>query len=262
MKKGFLRLLLPPRLIPLARLLYYRPRALLFVGNQVICPFCGAHLRCFLPYSGSQNALCPYCFTLARHRTLWFYLLEHTNLFSERLRVLHVAPEYALQRKLRACPNLDYTSADLTSVEAMEYMDITAIPYADKTVDVILCSHVLEHIPDDRKAMREICRILKPGGWAILLVPFDPNRATTLEDPSIVDPRERERLYGQPDHVRLYGKKDYIARLKQAGFTVTVSVPASTLDPSLIERHGLQTDMTIFHCTKLADVAANAGFVK
>jgi len=130
----------------------------------------------------------------------------------------------------------------------MIHMDITAIPFNDHTFDVILCSHVLEHVQDDRKAISELYRVLKPGGWAILMVPIDLDRATTFEDPSVIDPKERERLFGQHDHVRWYGR-DFLTRLEQAGFIVRQETYAHELDASAIEKHVLSSDEIIFLCT-------------
>jgi SAM-dependent methyltransferase len=182
---------------------------------------------------------------------LWLYLQKRTNIFSDRLRVLHFAPEFIIQKKLRSCPNLDYTSADLDSPLAMAKVDITNIPYAENTFDVILCSHVLEHIPDDQQAMSELYRVLKPGGWVLILVPFDTERAETFEDPNIVDPKERTRLFGQHDHVRIYGR-DLMDRLERAGFTVNQEFYPRELGPVLAQRYGLLVEVDMFYCTKQA----------
>lgn len=160
--------------------------------------------------------------------------------------MLHFAPD-ALERKLRTSPNLTYISTDLDSPEAMIHMDITDIPFNDHTFDVILCSHVLEHVPNDRKAMSELYRILKPGGWAILLVPIDFDRDTTFEDPSVVDPKEREHLFGQHDHVRRYGR-DYLTRLEQAGFIVRQEKYAHELDSLAVQQYVLPSSEVIFSC--------------
>ncbi len=193
--------------------------------------------------------MCPRCDSLDRHRLLWLYLHNCTNIFRERLRVLHFAPEAIIQKKLRASPNLEYTSADLDSPLAMVSLDITDIPYAENTVDVILCSHVLEHIPDDRKAMSELYRILKPVGGALLQVPFDAERFETFEDPNVVDPKERERLFGQFDHVRVYGR-DFKDRLEHAGFTLRRECYAQELGPTLTQRYNALVEVDMFYCTK------------
>ena len=246
--KLYARELLPSRFFLWSKSLYYRLQALpCVVGKSVTCPCCGHQLRRFVSFSG-RPTLCPWCWSLPRHRLLYFYLQSHTNLFRDTLTVLHFAPD-ALAWRLRASPQLIYVSADLEDPRAMKKIDITAIPFADQTIDAILCSHVLEHVPDDSKAMSELYRILKPGGWAILLVPINLDRATTFEDPSIVDPKERERLFGQYDHVRIYGR-DYVTRLEQAGFTVRQDEYARTLDSSFIQQHGLNSNDTIFFCSR------------
>jgi SAM-dependent methyltransferase len=200
-----------------------------------------------MPGRNPTNPICPRCGAQARHRALWLYLHERTHLFSSKgLKVLHFAPERALGRALAGAPGIDYVSADLHDPAAMEQFDITDIPHPDGSFDVILCIHVLEHVDDDRRAMRELHRILAPNGFAIVLVPLDLARADTYEDPSITDPQERERAFWQADHLRLYGR-DFPGRLREAGFDVTVDQWVRTLDPSTIQRHGLfpQEDMYV-----------------
>jgi len=253
--------LIPPRYRPAARKLHreldrwlrgqklYRwLRVLPYSGNQVYCPCCDSHFHHFIPYSRG-NGMCPRCDSLDRHRLLWLYLHNCTNIFHDRLRVLHFAPEAIIQNKLRASPNLEYTSADLDSPLAMISLDITDIACAENTFDVVLCSHVLELIPDDRKAMSELYRILKPGGWALLLVPFDAEGSETLVDPRVVGPKERERLFGQFDHFRVYGR-DFKDRLEHAGFTVRQECYAQELDPILAQYYVLLAEVDMFYCTK------------
>jgi SAM-dependent methyltransferase len=220
-------------------------------GDAVHCPCCGGHFAGFI--SGGPclrpNACCPRCGSLERHRLLWLYLQEKTGFFTQQLRVLHVAPESIFQETFKRLPNLDYISADIASPLAMVKMDITDIHFPDNTFDVILCSHVLEHIPDDRLAMRELFRVLKPGGWAILQVPIDMARETTYEDPAITGPEERRIHFGQDDHVRWYGR-DYEARLTAAGFAVSVRSFASEIPADSVASCGILTNEDIFHCAK------------
>lgn len=219
--------------------------------NLVYCPCCNGNFPSFIAGGPNlrPNAYCPRCGSLERHRLLWLYLKERTNFFTEQLKVLHVAPEKILQEAFQILPNLDYVSADLASPLAMIKMDITDIPFDDHAFDVIICSHVLEHIPDDRKAMRELLRVLKPGGWAILQVPIDLNRAETFEDPTITDPAERQRLFGQDDHVRWYGR-DYPNRLRESGFEVSIQSFAAELPAELVKRTGIVTGEDIYFCHK------------
>jgi SAM-dependent methyltransferase len=227
-----------------------RWRLLRLRGHAVECPCCGGNFGHFMPGRDPNNPICPRCGAQARHRALWLYLGERTNLLhGEELRLLHFAPERALGRRLGATAGIHYVSADLDAPEAMEHFDITDIPHGDDSFDAILCIHVLEHVEDDRKAMRELRRILRPGGWAIVLVPLDLSRAETYEDPSITDPAARERAFWQADHLRLYGR-DFPERLREAGFDVTVDEWVRTLDPAAIERHGLFPLEDMYVCTK------------
>jgi hypothetical protein len=192
---------------------------------------------------------CPKCTSLERHRSVWLFFQQRTNLLTEPVRMLHIAPEPATGPRVAALPNVQYLSADLDSDRAMVNFDLTDIPYPDGSFDAIFASHVLEHIPDDRRAMSEMCRVLAPGGWAVLLVPmFGPN---TREDFTIVDPAERERLFGQHDHVRMYGHDgEYERRLEEAGFEVTADYFVRGLDPALARRYRLTEDELIHYCVK------------
>lgn len=217
------------------------------------CPCCGGHAADFLSFGvvPRPHAMCPACRALERHRLLWLYFAARTNILSgEPLSVLHVAPEPVFQQALRQRPHLRYVSADVQAQDAMTRMDITSIPMRDGTFDVILCNHVLEHVPEDRQAMRELYRVLKNGGWALLQVPLDSSLATTREDPSVTDPAERQRLFGQRDHVRLYGR-DYRSRLEDAGFDVRVDAFIESLDSATIARHALVAE-DIYCCRKLS----------
>ncbi len=192
-----------------------------YIGNKVECPVCGKHFRKFLPYGygkAMDNRLCPYCLSLERHRLIWLYLKQRSNFFEAPLKVLHFAPEQPFLKRFKALKNLDYTTADLDSPIADLHLDVANIDLPDDQYDVVICNHVLEHVNDVNKAFSEIKRILKPGGWAILMVPINPD-VDTWEDPSITDPEERKRCFGQYDHVRQFGR-DYAQVLEKAGFTV------------------------------------------
>ena len=179
--------------------------------------------------------------------TLFFPI--RTNLFDGTPRkMLHIAPEAYLSRIFQQVPNLDYLSADLDSPRAMVKMDITNIQYPDNSFDVIICIHVLEHVPDDRQALSEFFRVLKPGGWAILQVPMS-DREVTYEDFTITSPAERERHFGQTDHVRWYGR-DYKDRLARAGFQVQVDRFTRELDSSEVRKNGLMYSEDVFLCRK------------
>jgi methyltransferase family protein len=227
----------------------------LFVGRRYECPCCGGRFRKFRVYeteSGRREAMCPKCGALGRHRVDWLFIRDRTDLHrgDKNVRLLHVAPEYALQQRLVQLPNVSYVSADLYSVMAMERMDITDIRFEQGSFDAIVCNHVLEHVPDDRKALSELHRVLRPGGWAMLQAPVDRKLEATLEDPTVTDAAQRLRLYGQRDHVRLYGR-DYSQRLEEAGFSVSVEPYVKTLAPSLVERYVLDLAEEIYFCRKL-----------
>ena len=216
---------------------------LLFPGKHYECPCCGELAESFLPHGviQRQNARCPGCGSLARHRLHWLFLKTRTNLYSEPLKVLHFAPEPGLQRLLQSRRNLTYHSADLGSRRAAEHFDICAIPYPADTFDVVLCSHVLEHVPDDRKAMSELFRVMKPGAWGLIEAPIPSKRTETFEDWSVTSETDRERVFGQRDHVRIYGR-DYYDRLRSAGFSVEEHHYAKELPASMIEKHLLRAN--------------------
>lgn len=219
--KFFLNLVPRPLLIKLSYGI--RPvLALWYSGNTYVDPIDGKSFRSFLPYgyeNPRENVLSPSTLSLERHRLLWLFLKNKTNFFTEELKVLHFAPEQAFYNLFKKMKNLNYVTTDLNSPLADVKADICNLPFADSTFDVILCNHVLEHIPDDGKAMQELYRVLKSGGWGIFQIPQDLSRASTFEDNSITDKKERARIFGQYDHVRVYGR-DYFQRLENAGFRV------------------------------------------
>lgn len=220
-------------------------------GLSRYCPCCQSTVRAFKHFGVVRrpDAECPVCGALERHRLIYLYMTKKTDLFdAPRKKMLHVAPEPQLSRLLQNSEQVDYLSADLFNPNVMVKMDITDIQYPDETFDVIYCSHVLEHVPDDRKAMREFFRVLKTGGWAILLVPITAE--TTFEDPSVSSPEERERLFGQHDHVRRYGP-DYVDRLREAGFTVAVDEYVRDLDEETRRRYSLISE-PVYFCRKEA----------
>jgi SAM-dependent methyltransferase len=169
------------------------------------------------PASGERRA-CPRCGSRQRHRLLAIYLRERTDAFTRPQDVLHLAPEDGLRHRLRAVHGPRYVTADVEPGRADVAADIEVLPFEDDSFDAILCIHVLEHVADDRNAMRELRRVLRPGGWAVIQVPI--LRETTVEDPTEQDPAERLRRFGQDDHVRVYGA-DFFERLRDAGFRPT-----------------------------------------
>jgi hypothetical protein len=221
-------------------------------GLARYCPCCEAHIRRFTPFWLDPNpeASCPVCGSMQRHRLIWLYMNQKTDLFDgNQKKMLHVAPEPQLARLFQRSDYIHYLSADLSATNAMVQMDITDIQYSNNIFDVIYCSHVLEHVPDDSKAMREFHRVLKSDGWAILQVPITVD--TTFEDKTVNSDEERKRLFGQHDHVRRYGL-DYKDRLSNAGFAVTVDRFVRGLDHRDVNRFGLMPDEDVYFCRKQA----------
>lgn len=233
----------------LIRLSYVvRPILAFFLrGNKFIDPIDGKGFKSFLPYGyGKQrsNVLSPSTLSLERHRLLWLYLKNETDFFSEKtktdspLRVLHFAPEQCFLKAFKNLKNLDYTTTDLESPIADVKADICNLPFKDNSYDIILCNHVLEHIPDDTKAMQELYRVMKVGGMGIFQIPQDLNRAKTFEDNSITDRNQRAKIFGQYDHVRVYGL-DYFNKLRAIGFKVNEVDYTATLSAKAIETYCL-----------------------
>ena len=226
--------------------------ALALRGSTYTDPIDGKSFKSFLPYGyGTQrtNVLSPSTLSLERHRMLWLYLNDETDFFTAPLKVLHFAPEQAFYKLFRKQKNLDYTTTDLFSPLADVKADICDLPFEDNQYDVILCNHVLEHIPDDTKAMQELYRVLKPGGMAILQIPQDLNRETTFADDSITDQKERAKIFGQYDHVRIYGR-DYFNKLRSIGFTVIEEDYTNKISPELVEKYCLAKGEVIPVCFK------------
>lgn len=243
MKKIFKLILnLVPRPL-LIRLSYFISPVLAFFlkGDKFTDPIDGKSFKTFLPYGyGNQrnNVLSPSTLSLERHRLLWLYLKNETDFFTANKSVLHFAPEQCFLKRFKNLKNLDYTTTDLLSPIADVKADICNLPFEANSYDIIFCNHVLEHIPDDSKAMQELYRVLKPNGMAILQIPQDLNRETTFEDNSIIDKKERAKIFGQYDHVRIYGL-DYFDKLRSIGFKVEEVDYTATLSAKAIEKYCL-----------------------
>ena len=256
--------------------------AFLLKGNRFTDPIDGKSFKMFLPYGyGNQrnNVLSPSTLSLERHRLLWLYLQNETDFFnselvseskqinsestisnnkriilrddetSSNLKVLHFAPEQEFYKRFKKQTNIKYTTTDLLSPLADVKADICNLPFQDNHYDVILCNHVLEHIPNDTKAMQELYRVLKPGGMAILQIPQDLSRATTFSDDSIVDQKERAKIFGQYDHVRVYGR-DYFNKLRSIGFRVVEEDYTFKIAPELVTKYCLAKGEIIPVCFK------------
>lgn len=214
--------------------------AIFYKGSKVECPVCQSKFRVFLPYGreSRSNALCPSCLSLERHRLMWLYLSRETDFFKNKAKLLHIAPEHCFIDRFENLKNLEYITADIESPLAKVKMDAHDIPFDESTFEIVFCNHVLEHVADDRKVMSEIYRVMKPGGWGILQIPlFFPLADKTVEDPTITDPKKREELFGQDDHVRKYGL-DYRNRLEESGFKVSDDYVA-TLSEEELNKYGI-----------------------
>lgn len=277
MKKLFKFILnIIPRPILIRLSIVVRPiLALLLKGNRFTDPIDGKSFRMFLPYGyGNQrnNVLSPSTLSLERHRLLWLYLQNETDFFqseldsdssvgqpksmklrdtetSSVLKVLHFAPEQEFYKRFKKQANIEYTTTDLLSPLADVKADICNLPFKDNEYDIIFCNHVLEHIPNDTKAMQELYRVLKPGGMGIFQIPQDLSRATTFSDDTIVDQKERAKIFGQYDHVRVYGR-DYFDKLRSIGFTVVEEDYTAKLTPKQVEKYCLAKGEIIPVCFK------------
>ena len=265
-----------PRPILIQLSIVVRPiLAFMLKGNRFTDPIDGKSFRIFLPYGyGNQrnNVLSPSTLSLERHRLLWLYLQNETDFFQSELdsdspitknkriklrdaktrsalKVLHFAPEQEFYKRFKKQTNIDYTTTDLLSPLADVKADICNLPFEDNAYDLILCNHVLEHIPDDTKAMQELYRVLKPGGMGIFQIPQDLSRATTFSDNTIVDQKERAKIFGQYDHVRVYGR-DYFDKLRSIGFTVVEEDYTNKIAPELVEKYCLAKGEIIPVCFK------------
>lgn len=226
-------------------------------GQGVSCPLCHGEFSRFMSFGGRRGAMCPRCRSLERHRYLWLYVERQTSLLREPAAVLHVAPERVLEQRLRALQHLRYRSGDLLRPEADIRLDVTNIDLPDETFDVLLCSHVLEHVDDDRAAMRELLRIVKHGGWAILDAPVDPRLDDTYEDWAITSTSGRRKAFGQWDHVRVYGR-NFSDLLREAGWHVDED-PLRLTSQERIEYGIGNEDLRICHRPEASEATAASG---
>jgi SAM-dependent methyltransferase len=198
-----------------------------------------------MPDYNRPNAKCPTCFSEERHRALRVFLGGWLANLDRPLRVLHQAPDAALRPWLEAQPGVTYITGDLAELPVTIRFDLQHVPFRAASIDVVIASHVLEHVADDRAAMKEVLRVLQPGGSAILMVPIDGSRERTYENPTLTTAAQRTAAYWQFDHVRLYGR-DFADRLAGVGLTVRMEQPSHRLPPDLVRRYGLSADPSVY----------------
>lgn len=217
-------------------------------GDAVRCPLCDGRFDAFKPAWNRAQAICWRCGAHERHRFTWLLLEQRPELLDRARSLLHFAPEYAIERRLRERTDLRYVTTDLDPTKGELVLDLEALDLPDGAFDAVLCSHVLEHVSDDARAMRELRRIVAPGGWALVMVPIDQGRAFTYEDPSITTPDGRRDAFWQEDHVRLYAP-DVADRLAAAGFAVERVQAGEALGPPVVLRHGLLAGEELHLCS-------------
>jgi len=237
------------------RLLLNKIISVFYLGNNYKCNCCGKSFRKFLPKGTKlvtrKNAQCPYCASLERTRLLLFYIKNETNLLNKKCKLLHFAPEWCLVPIFKHAKNIEYCSADINPNYAEYQVDITNIPFADSTFDYVICSHVLGHVPDEKKAIEEIFRVLKPEGIALVLTIINPDNIHTFETAEANTPEKRLQYYSEPDLLRLHGK-DFDERLKSGGFQVETIDYRKKMGEDIYKKYALGDGKRelIFRCTK------------
>ena len=223
-----------------------------FKGTKFSDPINNKSYSYFFPYGYNiqrKNALCPGTFSLERHRLLWLYLKKETDFFNSNNKILHFAPEQCFHKFFKSFFK-NYTTTDLNSPIVDIKADICNLPFNDNSFDYILCNHVLEHIYDDEKAMKEIYRVLNKNGIAILQVPIDINSNLTREGRDIDNKQDRNKLFGQYDHLRMYGL-DYFKKLKNIGFKVKNENYLSNISQDEKDKYSLHNAGSIPVCIKV-----------
>jgi len=228
--------------------------------SKVFCPISETHFDEFVPLykeydenipTHAQPCISPDSGARGGLRLEWLYLKNETELFNKNISLLHFGPEYCFYDKFKQMANINYLPIDKNNKKYnkdVSYVDLTALNFQTSSMDMVICNHVLEHVEDDKQGLKEIYRVLKPGGIAIITVPIDESRVETYEDFSITDPKDREREFGQWDHLRYYGL-DFPQRLESAGFRVKTEHYARTFSRGDFKKYGL-ADEPIFVCKK------------
>ncbi|MGD1846752.1 MAG: class I SAM-dependent methyltransferase [Salibacteraceae bacterium] len=245
--KRFALRLLPEKWVKTIEPSIRKSLTIVYQGGNYQCPVCQQSFRKFIPISndvGFADELCPSCGSIKRMRLQWLFLHHELNIDYNLWTVLDFSPHRALSTRLCDIVSINYISTDYETAKEDRRYDITLLPEPDQRFHLVICYHVLEHIPDDEAAMKELYRITRPGGYTILQVPF--HEGATKEDPAITSPEERLAHFGQEDHVRLYGRKDFSQRLRNVGFEVKERRYAKELGEEAIEHYRLNPDEVIF----------------
>ena len=241
-------------LFPIANKLRLAFLKLKYAGSKVLCPCCDSSYSEFAPFGNDrrQNAWCPNCESLERHRLLWMYFENKTNLYQRPLKVLHIAPETIFFNHFRKQTNIEYYPVDIFPnlyPKGTLHFDLLNHNVPDNSYDVIICNHVFQYIEEDRKAMKNIYNLMKPGGWGIMQVPINTKTQTTHEDASITDPLEREKIFGLKEHVRYYSY-DYADRLRESGLVVKVDDYTAEFTDEDIFKYGFFKGDAVYYCSK------------
>jgi SAM-dependent methyltransferase len=241
-------------LFPIANKIRLQWLKIKLAGDNVVCTCCKKSFKEFAPFGETRraNAWCPNCESLERHRLLWMFFENKTNLYTAPIKLLHIAPETVFFHRLKKHANIDYKPCDIFPSlypRGTEYFDVLNHDLPNNSFDVIICNHVFQYIEEDRKAMKSLYNLMKPGGWGILQVPINTKKTKTFEDPTITDPLERMKAFGLKEHVRYYSY-DYADRLREAGFIVTVIDYTKEFSAEEITRYGFYKGDAIYYCTK------------
>lgn len=233
-------------------------RSLKYIGDAAYCPCCKGKFSKFLEVGPKKEPMmCPRCRSNDRDRFFWFYLEKHPDFFQPDIKLLHISPETIYFNRFRMIPGVDYVAGDKfilqfgnTYPKGTIYIDITAMPeFQDNTFDFIFCSHVLEYIKEDKKSLKELYRVLKPGGKAIISVPINFGHYSTIEDDSVIDPKEQEHLYGDTGHLRYYGE-DYFERVQAAGFKTEFTPVREFISEEMIKKSVIKPFDVVHLCHK------------
>ncbi|MBN2383077.1 class I SAM-dependent methyltransferase [bacterium] len=242
-----IRKVLPTPFFPFAKNIYRHYKHIKHFGWKHACPLCGGRFRSFIKHG--YDDICPHCAAPNRYRLLWLYLKQRTNFWSDSLSILDISPFHYFKKTCIELALHDYVSVDIAALNVSVNADLVSLPFRDNSFDCILCYHVLEHIRDHKKALKEMYRVLNSEGFALIQSPINLSNMVTIEDLSPLDQETRIQLFGQADHFRIYGQ-DYPEILEQGGFQVTVDDFVRQLDTDCVERYRLDPNELVYRCIK------------